>query len=140
MNPTSRKPRLFGPGTRLSLLALAGLVVYGWATQPKAPSIVKPEPGPKPPPLWKPEPAVLLRLRLTPDQVAAVRKEEAAWQRRKAELNQAIHDAAPNLKQADLAAVSELSRTYDATRERYWRAVVRVLTPDQRPALEALRP
>jgi hypothetical protein len=94
-------------------------------------------------PLWKPEPGRLLaqpQLALTSSQQAAIQNVESKWESEKAGLLSAMAGFTPKQGRSDqikesLVGYSELSRTYDETRERYWETACRVLDKTQRAHL-----
>jgi len=94
--------------------------------------------------LIKPEPSRILSqadLHLTAAQKSEVEKVEATWSQEKAKLLQAMSGFAPRQARADqingsLQGYSELSRTYNTTREAYWNAALKHLDDRQRKAVE----
>lgn len=93
-------------------------------------------------PLWKPEPAALLSngsVRLTVGQRQKVSALQVGWAAEKDRLIQAMKSFTPKQGRQDqisegLQGYSELSRTYDSTRESYWRRALALLDPAQRTA------
>lgn len=121
----------FGPGTKISLAAVAGVFVWQWAVQPQSPpmddfkSRVTHDVLP---PLHKPEPRELLATNLTPTQRRKVQEISSKWESEKKSLLASLGDAAgqrpgrqdlASLK-SNLAGYSELSRIYNVRREEAW--------------------
>jgi len=144
----SNRPRRFGPGTVLSILAAGTVfVVANHRPERAAPpidvqaareSMAK---RPKPPPLLKPEPEILLRsdeLRLSEAQRRQISARQAAWDETKSSLEAEMRasvgeDLRPN-EQAirdQMRNVPELSREFDRERRAAWKSALETLTKDQ---------
>jgi len=110
----------------LVFVAIAGIVGFVQTTVNK-PKLVSHLPAPSHP-LRKPEPEGLLArsdLGLTSNQRSAIQAIDTSWSNDKAKLLKAMSAFEPKEGRADqisgsLEGYSDLSRTYDATRTRYW--------------------
>lgn len=108
-------------------------------------------PAPSPPPLWKPEPQLLIRkavrLGLSSAQQEQIVHIAERWNDAKASLLDRMNREVPEMSsgggakvsvsavRSDLLGYSELSRTYDETRSRYWRDATALLSEPQRKVL-----
>lgn len=96
-------------------------------------------------PLRKPEPRQLLRLELKQAQRARIAKIASDWEAYRSSVDSQVAELQSSLRKggrtadglrADLQDFAATSREYDATRERYWREALAVLTPSQRKEAE----
>lgn len=95
-------------------------------------------------PLFKPEPRMLLNradLALTAKQRSAIQGIDSAWSNERTKLLKAMSAYQPKQARADqisgdLAGYSELSRTYDATRSRYWGVARNLLDKNQQALVD----
>ncbi|MGV3615963.1 MAG: hypothetical protein ACO1SV_11560 [Fimbriimonas sp.] len=149
--PNARRPRPFGPATRIALVGVLGVLGYSFATRPSDTGISDLQAvrdriaaAPPPPPLRKPEVSELLtvpELALAPLQRERIRKLDARWQATKGSLREAmqgfaVEGGSTELRlRTELLDYSALSRRYDAERARYWQAAQRLLTDGQRRAM-----
>jgi len=126
----------FGLGSKLSLIGVAVVVVWTWASQPPQPDLAQLRSRVThgaPPPLKKPEPKDLLSdASLSPHQRRQIEEISSAWEEEKktllASLNQAAGAAPerPDLEslKKNLGGYSELSKLYDFKRDSAWKKAV----------------
>ncbi len=132
-----KKTRLFGPGTWVTLAAVAVIATIGYMNSGSAPASTSHLPSATHP-LWKPEPASLLsRSDLSAPQRTRIGAISAAWQAEKGKLEQAMAGFRPAQGRteqisASLADFSDLSRAYDASRSQAWNQALNVLTASQK--------
>lgn len=131
----------FGPGTLVTLLAAAGIVIYCSSNPSQSNgNPAKTVAGPPAKPLWKPQPGELLarkKLNLTPEQRQAILEIAQGWHKRKSELETAMATFVPQQGRLDqlqvqLGPYQTLSRQYESDRSEAWRQAIQILTAEQR--------
>ena len=125
----------------IAFVAVVGIVNFTQSRSDKP--LVSQLPAPTRP-LSKPEPGALLArtdLALTATQMSAIQAVSSAWSIDKAKLLKGMSSYEPKQARADqisnnLAGFSDLSRTYDATRSRYWATARDLLDKGQRAKVD----
>ena len=125
----------------LAFVAIIGIVGF---TQTKSESPIKSQLAAPTRRLSKPETGMLLHrtdLSLSETQRLSLLALDSAWERDKTKLLQAMSGYEPREGRADqirgsLEGYSELSRTFDATRSRYWAKASALLDKRQRTIAE----
>jgi hypothetical protein len=138
---------LFGPGTLVTLAAVAVMVAVGYFKSPPTKALSSNLPSPTAP-LSKPEPASLLSrndLNLSEPQRDKITTLDKTWARTKTELLQAMSAFQPKQGRVDqissgLSGYTELSRSYDSERTTYWEKAVALLDERQLSRLKGGKP
>jgi hypothetical protein len=121
----------FGPATKISIVAVVGILIWQWVTQPPSTPIADLRSrvtNEAPPPLRKPEPRELLVKRLTDSQRKQIEEISRSWEAEKKSLLASLTEASSSKPdgsdldslKASFTGYAELSRLYNIRREEAW--------------------